>query len=229
MKVSLIIPALNEVGSIERVLKEIPWTVVDEVLVVDGHSTDGTPELVKRLGHEVIDQEGKGYGAAIATGLKHARGAAVVLVDADGSYNLDDIPHLVQRLREGADVALGSRYLPESGSEDDTVVRYVGNKVFTYLLNKIHGVPSSDSLFFYVAIRRKVFESIVVESTGFEYIVEFLIKAHRAGVKFAEIPSAERRRTAGESKVNAFLDGLRILWVVLREWIRNDRSAPLRA
>lgn len=226
MKISLIIPTLNEIGSIERVLREVPRDVVDEILVVDGHSTDGTAELVTRLGYEVIEQEGTGYGAAIATGLKRARGNAVVLVDGDGSYNLADIPRLVQRLMEGADVVLGSRYLPESGSEDDTIIRYVGNKIFTYLLCKIHGVASSDCLFFYAAIRREVFESILVESTGFGYIVEFLIKAHWAGFKFAEIPSAERRRAAGKSKVNALYDGLRILAVILREVFSASRGRP---
>lgn len=220
-QVSLIIPTLNEAGSIEGVLKEIPRAVVDEVLIVDGQSTDGTPELVRRLGYEVIQQEGKGYGAAIATGLRRVRGDVVVLADADGSYNLDDIPRLVERIREGADIALGSRYLPDSGSEDDTRVRYIGNKIFTYLLQTLYGLDVSDALFFYVAIRREVFESITATSPGFEYIVEFLIKAHRAGFKSAEIPSAEKKRTAGTSKVNALYDGLRILAVMVREAFRT--------
>src|SRR5262249_49795724 len=89
--VSLIIPTLNEAGSIEAVLKEIPRDVVDEVLIVDGASTDGTPDIVRRLGDRVIQQEGRGYGAAIATGFKHVNGEIIVLADADGSYNLDDI------------------------------------------------------------------------------------------------------------------------------------------
>src|SRR5262249_24795163 len=210
-KVSLIIPTLNEVGCIETVLKEVPQDVVDEVLVVDGHSTDGTQDLVRRLGYRVVEQPGHGYGDAIATGFRHVTGDIVVLADADGSYNLDDIRHLVQRVREGADLALGSRYLPESGSEDDTIIRYIGNKVFTYLLRKLYGVSISDALFFYAAIRREVIAAIVATSPGFEYIVEFLIKAERAGFKFAEIPSAEKARIAGKSKGNAFYDGLRML------------------
>jgi glycosyltransferase involved in cell wall biosynthesis len=219
--VSLIIPTLDEVGCIEAVLREVPRDVVDEVLVVDGHSTDGTPELVRRLGYRVVQQPGKGYGDAIATGFRHVTGDIIVLADADGSYNLADIRHLVQRVREGADLALGSRYLPESGSEDDTFVRYVGNVVFTYLLRRVYGVEISDALFFYAAIRREVVESITLTAPGFEYIVEFLIKAQRAGFKFAEIPSAERARTAGKSKVNAFYDGLRMLWLLTRARLRG--------
>lgn len=218
--VTLIIPTLNEVEAIGGVLKDVPRDLIDEVLVVDGHSTDGTPDLVRRLGFRVVEQPGRGYGDAIAAGFRHARGEIAVLADADGSYTLDDIRGLLGAVAAGADVALGSRYRPESGSEDDTLVRWVGNAAFTFLLRRGFGVPSTDALFFYAAMRRKVFTSVVATSPGFEYIVEFLIRAHRAGFVFAEIPSAERRRTAGRSKVNALLDGLRILRVMAREALR---------
>ena len=221
MTVSLIIPTLNEAGSIEAVLREIPRDVVDEILIVDGASTDGTAEIVRRQGDRVIQQEGRGYGAAIATGFKHVSGDIIVLADADGSYNLDDIRLLVQRVQDGADLALGSRYLPESGSEDDTLIRYVGNKVFTWTLGKLYGVELTDALFFYMAIRRDVVRSITATSPGFEYIVEFLIKAQRGGFKFAEIPSLEKSRTAGKSKVNAFKDGLRMLWIMIGARLRG--------
>ena len=121
-----------------------------------------------------------------------------MLADADGSYNLDDIRHLVQRVQDGADLALGSRYLPE-----------------------LYGVELTDALFFYMAIRRDVVRSITVTAPGFEYIVEFLIKAQRSGFKFAEIPSLEKSRTAGKSKVNAFRDGLRMLWIMIRARVRG--------
>jgi len=218
--VTLIIPTLNEVEAIGGVLKDVPRDLIDEVLVVDGHSTDGTPDLVRRLGFRVVEQPGRGYGDAIAAGFRHARGQIAVLADADGSYTLDDIRRLLDAVAAGADVALGSRYRPESGSEDDTLVRRLGNAGFTFLMRRVFGVPSTDALFFYAAMRRKVFTSVEATSPGFEYIVEFLIRAHRAGFAFAEIPSAERPRTAGRSKVNAFLDGLRILRVMAREAFR---------
>ena len=222
MKVSVVFPTLNEVECIEQVLREIPAGVVDEVLVVDGHSTDGTAELVRKLGFRVIEQEGTGYGRAVAIGLKQAQGDVVIPVDADGSYNLQDVPRLVARLEEGYDVVLGSRYLPESGSEDDTIIRYVGNKGFTFLLNLFFGLGISDSLFFYAAIRRSVFESIVVQSRGFEYCMEFIIRAHQAGFRLTEIPSREKQRIAGASKVHALRDGLRILWTMLQTLLRPE-------
>jgi hypothetical protein len=101
-------------------------------------------------------------------------------------------------------------------------VRYVGNKAFTFMFRSMYGVEISDALFFYAAIRREVAQAITARSPGFEYILEFLIKAQRAGFKFAEIPSAEKARTAGKSKVNAFRDGLRMLWCMTRAKLRRD-------
>lgn len=216
MKITLIIPTLNEIHSIETVLKDIPKDVVDEILIVDGHSTDGTAEAVKRLGNKVILQKDRGYGNAVKTAAEHATGDVIVLMDADGSYEANDIPKLIQCIKEGYDIAYGSRYLPESGSDDDTLIRYVGNKIFTFLLNKLHGVNISDSLFLYIAAKREVFNKLKIKSKNFEYCMEFPIKAHKAGFKYTEIPSYEKKRIAGSSKVNALYHGLLILWTLLK-------------
>lgn len=220
-KVTVIIPTLNEIDCIKYVLEELSQLNIGEILVVDGNSTDGTPELVEKLGFKVIMQEGKGYGNAMKTGLKHADGDIIIPMDADGSYNPKDVSRLVKCIENGSDVVFGSRYLPESGSHDDTIIRYVGNMFFTFLLNKIHGVKISDSLFLYVAAKKEVFESLDLQSSGFEYCIEFPIKVQRAGFTYKEIPSFERERIAGESKVNAFLDGLRILWYLLTFKLKN--------
>lgn len=215
-KVSVIIPTLNEADSITEVLDQIPKEVVDEIIVVDGHSEDGTVDLVRELGYKVIYQEGKGYGAAFSTGVRYAQGDILILMDGDGSPNPKDIPSLLKKINEGYDIVLGSRYLSKAGSEDDTVIRYIGNKVFTFIVNKIHNMNISDSLYMFAAVKRKVFESIKLESSDFGYSVEFPIKAHKAGFKFAEVASLERKRVSGKSRVNAFWDGLKILWVIMK-------------
>lgn len=215
-KISIIVITLNEVHSIADVLNEIPSSVADEVLVVDGYSTDGTVELVKKMGYPVIFQEGVGYGAAFSTGVKYSRGDVLVLMDSDGSHNPKDIPLLLEKISTGYDVALGSRYLIGSRSYDDTLIRYIGNKLFTFLTNRIHRMNISDSLYMFVAAKRKVFDSIELKSKDFGYCVEFPIKAYKAGFKFAEVPSSERKRIAGKSRVNAFWDGLKILKVILK-------------
>ena len=217
LSTTVIIPALNEAECIADVITELrTQPEVDEILVVDGHSTDGTADIVRRLGVRVALQEGRGYGMAMQTGLKQARGEVIIPLDADGSYDPKDIRRLLACIANGYDVAFASRYLPQSGSHDDTPIRYVGNKMFTFLLRLVHGVNISDSLFLYVAARKTVFEQLNLNSAGFEYCIEFPIKVRRAGLSYTEVPSFERKRIAGDSKVNAMWDGLRILGYMLR-------------
>lgn len=217
MRISVVIPARNESESLPAVLKELPTEELCEVLVVDGHSTDGTPELVRAAGHKVITQEGRGYGAGVITGMKHAAGDLVTFMDADGSYD----PEALFRMRnlienEGYDIVFCSRYLPESGSEDDTLIRLTGNKIFTLLLRGMFGVKLTDALFFYALARKEVYQSIDWKSSDFALCVEIPIKVHKAGYKYTEIPSRERPRIGGVSKVNAFTDGLTILWSMIK-------------
>lgn len=220
-KVTVVLPTLNEIDCIKDVLEELKQTTVDEILIVDGHSSDGTPELVGELGFEVLTQKGKGYGDAILEGVRHSQGDVIIPMDADGSYDPKGIPSLLQCIEDGYDVAFASRYMPESGSQDDTAIRYIGNMFFTFLLNKIHRVNLSDSLFLYTAAKREVYESLDLKSPGFEYCLEFPIKVHRAGFKYKEIPSIERKRFGGKTKVNAFFHGIRILWYTLK-WKFKD-------
>ena len=215
-KVTVIIPTLNEIDCIKNVLEELIKFTDGEILVVDGNSTDGTPELVKDLGIKVITQDGKGYGDAMKTGLNHANGDIIIPFDADGSYDPKDISNLVEQIDDNNDVVFGSRYLPQSGSHDDTIIRYIGNWFFTFLLNIIHGVKISDSLFLYVAAKKEVFKSINMVSSGFEFCIEFPIKMKKAGFNYKEIPSFERKRIGGKSTVNAFFDGSRILWYLIK-------------
>jgi glycosyltransferase involved in cell wall biosynthesis len=168
------------------------------------------------MGYRVIPQEGTGYGMAVSTGLAHATGRYVTFVDADGSYDPAALPRLLEQLEAGNDVAFCSRYLPGAGSADDTPVRLLGNRLFTSLLRLLHGVRISDALFLYVLAEREALQAIQMESRDFDWCIEFPIRVHRAGLRYVEIPSAERKRVGGVSKVHALYHGLRILWTLLR-------------
>ena len=169
MNVSIVIPTLNEAGNIEQVLNDIPKNLVNEILVVDGFSTDGTPEIVKNMGHTVIMQKERGYGSGFITGIKAARGDIIILMDGDGSQNPKDIPLLLDKMKDGYDFVLASRYTKESRSEDDTVIRHIGNKLFTWLTNAIHGIGISESLFLFAAFQRRVLEKLDLRSHNFEF------------------------------------------------------------
>ena len=215
-KVSVIIPALNEVGSIGAVLNDIPKDRVDEVLVADGGSTDGTVELVTKLGYSIITQAQKGFGAAIDNGFKQAKGDIVVVLNADGSQNPKDIPKLLDKIDEGYDLVLASRYSPGGGSEEDTFTHFIGNKIFTFLCNMIYKVNVSDVLYFFLAARKEIFEKVKTNCPHAGYCVELPIKTRRAGFRIGEIPSFEKKRTAGKAKVHTFSTGFKILMTLLK-------------
>ncbi|MGE0631965.1 MAG: glycosyltransferase family 2 protein [Pseudobdellovibrionaceae bacterium] len=215
-KISVIIPARNEAECLPAVLAELPKDIIHEIIVVDGHSSDGTADVVRKLGYKCVPQVGMGYGMAVETGLKHVSGDYVTFLDADGSYDPAALPILSALLDKGNDVAFCSRYLPESGSDDDTWIRSLGNWGFTLMMRVLFGVRLTDSLFLYMMAKRDVFGQFEMESKYFEWCIEFPIRVHRAKMKYAEIPSRERPRIAGESKVNAFIDGLKILWILFK-------------
>ena len=221
LKVTVIIPTRNEEGCIGRVLEEMPRDVVDEVIVVDGHSTDKTVDEAKsqlKPGDKCIIQRGYGYGAAFLEGFKLARGDVIVMMDGDGSHNPKDIEKIISKFQKGYDYVMASRYAPGGKSKDDTLIRFLGNKIFTWMTNVVHGTKVSDSLFLYTAISKKALKNLELESSGFEFCTEILVKAHKAGLKFAEVPVMERDRFAGKSKVNSFWHGLKVLRMILKKY-----------
>ena len=220
-KVSLLIPTLNEEGCIGRVLQEVPRDAVDEIVVIDGHSKDRTEQEVKanmRPEDKFVVQKGKGYGAAFLEGFEVATGDVLIMMDADGSHNPSDIPKLVERVRRGGEYVMASRYAPGGHSEDDTIIRWFGNRMFTLMTNMVHGTRVTDSLYLFTAITRDGLRKLKLTSPGFEFCTEIVVKAHRAGLKFDEVPALERARYAGRSKVNAFWHGLKILRMILKRY-----------
>ncbi len=220
MKTTLIIPALNEEGCIGKTIREIPRDCVDEIIVVDGHSADNTINEAKSVldpNDKVIEQKREKFGGAIYDGLDLATGNVVMIMDADGSHNPNDIPKLLSKFSENT-VVMASRYAPGGRSDDDTFVRWFGNWLFTKLIRIVHGIKITDSLYFFFAISKENFKKLNLKSQGFAICIEFLVKAKRNGLKIIEIPAIERPRLAGESKVNAFQDGLKILRAILRKY-----------
>lgn len=221
MKVSVIFPTRNEEGCIGRVLKEVPRDVVDEIIVIDGHSTDHTEEEAKaelRPSDRFVMQKGKGYGGAFREAFDIATGDVIIMMDADGSHDPKDIPAIVDKVERGYEYVMASRYAPGGRSDDDTFIRWFGNRFFTWLTNVVHSTRVTDSLYLYTAITREGLSKLHLTTDGFEFCTEILVKAHRAGLKFAEVPAIERARFAGKSKVNAFWHGLKILRMILRRY-----------
>ena len=227
MKATVLIPTYNEKENVAKVLAGVKAQGVDEILVVDGNSTDGTRELVTSLGYTLITQEGRGLGDAIKTGIKRAAGDVIIIVDADGSHDTADIPKLLAKINEGYDLVVASRYISApkikglfksgSSSYDDTLIRAIGNRMFTWMTRTFYKVPVHDILMGFKAFRKTIFEKVELKETGQQFDAEIIIKAQKAGYKLAEVPTVEYRREHGESKLSVPYHGGKVLWVIIKE------------
>lgn len=225
LRVSVVIPTLNEAENIPHVLSQLP-TGLHEVVLVDGHSTDGTVDVARRLRPDirVVLQARTGKGDALACGFSACTGDAIVMMDADGSTDPTEIPRFVAALATGADFAKGSRYLSEGGSADLTPVRRWGNRFLSFAVNALYGTKYTDLCYGYNAFRASCLQSLLVDCPGFEVETLINIRIARLGLKVAEVPSFEGQRINGISNLRPFRDGLRILRVILRE--RFSPSIP---
>lgn len=224
--VSVIVPAKNEAGNIAWVLEHMPLSV-DEVIVVDGNSTDRTVEVARAIRPDVVivSEPGRGKGTAMRTGFEVARGIFVVVLDADGSMDPRDIDLYVEQLAAGADLVKGSRYVAGGGSTDLTLVRSLGNRALLFASNLLYRQSFTELCYGFMALRTSRIPELRLEATGFEIETEIVTKAVRHGFAVAEVPSREAPRISGASNLHAFRDGMRILRTILREALpwRNRR------
>jgi glycosyltransferase involved in cell wall biosynthesis len=223
--VSVIVPTLNEAKNLPHVFAELPLGL-HEVIVVDGFSTDGTPEIARSLRPDVriVSQRQKGKGDALRCGFEAATGDILVMLDADGSADPAEIPAFVKALMRGADFAKGTRFNRNGGSSDITPLRSVGNRALSGAVNLLFGTAYSDLCYGYNAFWRHCLPAMDVDCTGFEVETLINIRIARAGLKVREVPSFERDRIHGQSNLNTFRDGGRVLKTILRERLRRTPS-----
>ena len=215
--VTILIPAKNEAANLPWVLPRIPsW--VDEVVIVDGLSTDGTLEVAKDLMPEivVVHETQPGKGAAVRAGFAAATGDIIVMLDADGSMDPAEVGRYVEAIESGADLAKGSRRMPGGGSADLTFTRDLGNRGLLLAANLAFGSRFSELCYGYMAVRRSRVVDLALVSDGFEIETEIVVRAVRCGLSVAEVPSFEAPRRAGASNLNAVRDGLRIVRTLIQ-------------
>ena len=219
--VTVVIPALNEAANLPHVLTRLP-AIVDELVLVDGHSVDDTVEVARAIRPDVriVLQDGRGKGNALACGFAAARGDIIVMLDADGSNDPAEIVAFVDALLAGNDFAKGSRFAPGGSSSDITTVRRAGNRGLSMLVNLLFGTRYSDLCYGYNAFWRHCLEHMNVTCDGFEVETLINVRVARAGLSVIEVASVEHARLYGESKLRAVRDGLRVLRTILRERMR---------
>ena len=225
LRVSIVIPTLNEAANLPHLFAELPEGL-HEVVLVDGFSTDGTVEVAKRLRPDirVVLQRRPGKGDALACGFAAATGDVIVMLDADGSADPAEIPRFLDALVAGADFAKGTRYRGNGGSADLTALRRTGNLALSRLFNVLYRTRYTDLCYGYNAFWRDCLPVIGIDCAGFEVETLISVRVSRAGLKVTEVASFERPRVHGESKLRTWPDGLRVLRVMVRE---RRRPLPL--
>jgi glycosyltransferase involved in cell wall biosynthesis len=218
VRVSVVIPALNEAENLPYVLPRLPaW--IDEVLLVPGHSSDDTVAVAQRLWPRVriVAQQGRGKGAALRAGFAAATGDIIVMLDGDGSMDPGEIPSFVGALLAGADFVKGSRFVQGGGTTDMEFYRKLGNWGFTLTARALFGGQFSDLCYGYNAFWRRVLPALKLATDGFEIETEMNVRALQVGLKVAEVPSFEAPRVHGTSNLRTVPDGWRVLKTLCRE------------
>src|SRR5260370_18584255 len=234
MRVSVIIAAHNEAQAIGRVLADLPSNLVTEVIIVDSNSTDGTPDLARKMGARVIQELRRGYGRACLTGLANAQNPdVVVFLDGDYSDRPSELPILLAPIIEGrADIALGSRLGDKNIPGALPWHQAFGNRLAAGLIRLLYGVKVSD-LGPFRAGRADVLRALALEETTYGWAVEMIAKGAIAGFRIVEVPVSYYPRI-GKSKISGTLKGTVgaawfILCLIVRYYFRHRGAGTPRS
>ncbi len=228
-RISVVVPARNEASNLPHVLAAIPPEVY-EVILVDGNSSDDTVGAARaaRPDIRVVEQTRKGKGNALACGFAAVRGDIVVMLDADGSADPREIPRYVGALLDGADFAKGTRFTVGGGSSDLTRLRSFGNRVLNAIVNILFGTRYTDLCYGYNAFWTRCLPVLGLDAgverrdkklwgDGFEIETIINTRIAKGRLKVVEVPSFELERMHGESNLNTWRDGFRVLRAAVTE------------
>jgi CheY-like chemotaxis protein len=217
--VSVIIPTLNEAENLPHVLPYLPFDMIDEIILVDGHSTDGTVETARNLLPyiKVINEKKLGKGAALRTGIAAATGDIIITLDADGSTDPSEMPVFIGALRSGADFVKGSRFVQGAGTLDMPLYRQIGNKALVLAANLFFKAHYTDITYGYNATWRRYANSLALDIDGWACEIISNIRAISNGLRVVEVASLEHERINGNGKLHAFSAGWTILKAMIAE------------
>ncbi len=212
MKTTLVIPTMNEIDGMRKIMPKIKKEWVDQILIVDGGSKDGTIEYAKENKYEIMIQKTKGIGNGYREALPLVRGDIIITFSPDGNSVPEKIPEVVEKMREGYDLLIVSRYLLGAKSYDDDFFTKIGNKVFTKTINLLFGGKYSDSLVIFRAYKKNLISDLKIDAVHMTFEEQISIRAAQKRLKIVEIPGDEPPRIGGERKIKVFKLGY-ALWM----------------
>jgi glycosyltransferase involved in cell wall biosynthesis len=226
-RVTVVIPAKDEARNVAWVLRRLP-PGIDEVILVDGASTDDTVAVARAVRPDIVvaAERAPGKGAAMRTGMDMARGDIIVTIDADGSMDPAELDRYIERAHD-VDLVKGSRFTGDGGTKDMSLIRRLGNAWLLGLVNLLYGAHLTDLCYGYCAVRRSALPKLALRCDGFEIETEMTVRALRAGLRVAEVPSFEDPRRYGSSHLHAWTDGWRVLGTLLVNRFRPELPAEL--
>ena len=213
---TLIIPAKSENESLPTFLSELKKFECKKLIIIQENDLDTKNSIVEDENTKIIFQKINGYGAAIIEGINNSKTEFSCIINADGSMNPDYLQLMLENCND-KDLVFASRYLkPNGGSEDDTILTFIGNKIFKFLGNLFYNLKLSDILFTYIIGKTSSFKNLDLKSYDFRLCVELPIKAKQKKYIYSSLGCYERKRIAGKKKVNEFKDGFLILYAIFR-------------
>ncbi len=213
---TLIIPAKNEKDSLPKVLDELEKFNFKKNIILEA-SDKLTIEAIKTYNCKIIFQDSKGYGDALKKGIETVDSEYLCIFNADGSFDPKELNLMIKSIKDDkSDFVFASRYEKDCGSDDDTFITLIGNYIFTFLGKIFFRLEITDILYTFVMARTSCMKKLRLTAKDFSFCVELPIKAKRAGYKICTSKSFERSRIAGKKKVNAFRDGLKILFSMIK-------------
>lgn len=229
MKISIVIPALNEEAGIESVIKQIPVLTLQEagydteIIIADNGSEDRTADIARDNGANVVSEPKRGYGNAYKTGLNRATGDIIVTGDADMTYPFDITKDLIEYLIENDLEFLNTNRLEKVNPGITAYIHALGTHILTGLMHILFKCPFRDSQSGMWIFKRYVWEGISVESQGMPFSQEIKIEAFTNGFRCGEVP-IEYRARVGQSKLNAMRDGWETLKQLFHRGLRKKRK-----
>ena len=236
MKTTLLLLTMNEIDGMKAVMPKIDPSWIDQILVLDGGSTDGTVEWARENGYTVYVQKQKGIRFAYLESLDLIEGDYVISFSPDGNCPPHFIPEIIKKMEENHDLVIGSRYKGEAVSDDDDMVTAVGNWIFTKTVNILHGGSYTDAMNIYRGFRRKLIYELDLHKEASYLLPERLfftrisweplmsVRAAKCGKKITELAVGEPARIGGERKLQIFRWGGAYYFQFFRElWYWRNR------